>query len=333
MDLKLTATSSSIINKKFPYTSGQLEAIDKVLKWSAGSDYTPFTLSGFAGTGKTTISKDIVRNIVGKVACTAPTHKAARISANAIGVETTTIHSLLGLRPNLDLENFDSNNPTFAIIAAGNIRKYTHLIVEECSQIGDKNSKGQDKTGLFTLITTECLRYKVKLLFIGDPYQLNPIGEVYSKTFMVPNIYHLTEIVRQDESNAIIPLLRLARNDVKYRTSKVIELLSKRISKHDASTDTGYVVADDNHFATLMHDRFASNSFETNVDYCRHLAFTNDAVSGTNNYIRNALFNNPTEVIIKDDLNPKGTRIFGPVARELRDKNFMKIISLAPEVL
>ena len=42
---------------------------------------------------------------------------------------------------------------------------------------------------------------------------------------------------------------------------------------------------------------------------------------------RNAL------VVIDDQMNPKGTRIFGPVARELRDKNFMKIISLAPEVL
>ena len=39
------------------------------------------------------------------------------------------------------------------------------------------------------------------------------------------------------------------------------------------------------------------------------------------------------KVIIKDDNTPKGTRIFGPVARELRDKDFMKIVSLAPEVL
>ena len=38
-------------------------------------------------------------------------------------------------------------------------------------------------------------------------------------------------------------------------------------------------------------------------------------------------------VIIAKDKNPQGTRIFGPVARELRDKNFMKIVSLAPEVL
>ena len=47
-------------------------------------------------------------------------------------------------------------------------------------------------------------------------------------------------------------------------------------------------------------------------------------------YIR---FDDNAAVIIKEDKNPKGTRIFGPVARELREKQFMKIISLAPEVL
>lgn len=44
-------------------------------------------------------------------------------------------------------------------------------------------------------------------------------------------------------------------------------------------------------------------------------------------------FDENAAVIIKEDLNPRGTRIFGPVARELRDKGFMKIVSLAPEVL
>jgi len=44
-------------------------------------------------------------------------------------------------------------------------------------------------------------------------------------------------------------------------------------------------------------------------------------------------FDENAAVIIKDDNNPRGTRIFGPVARELRDKEFMKILSLAPEVL
>jgi large subunit ribosomal protein L14 len=47
-------------------------------------------------------------------------------------------------------------------------------------------------------------------------------------------------------------------------------------------------------------------------------------------YIR---FDDNAAVIIKEDKNPKGTRIFGPVARELREKDYMKILSLAPEVL
>ena len=47
-------------------------------------------------------------------------------------------------------------------------------------------------------------------------------------------------------------------------------------------------------------------------------------------YVR---FDENAAVIVKEDKNPKGTRIFGPVARELREKDFMKILSLAPEVI
>jgi large subunit ribosomal protein L14 len=47
-------------------------------------------------------------------------------------------------------------------------------------------------------------------------------------------------------------------------------------------------------------------------------------------YIR---FDENAAVIVKDDKSPRGTRIFGPVARELRDRDFMKIVSLAPEVI
>ena len=47
-------------------------------------------------------------------------------------------------------------------------------------------------------------------------------------------------------------------------------------------------------------------------------------------YVR---FDENAAVIIKEDRNPKGTRIFGPVARELREKDYVKILSLAPEVI
>jgi large subunit ribosomal protein L14 len=51
---------------------------------------------------------------------------------------------------------------------------------------------------------------------------------------------------------------------------------------------------------------------------------------GDGSFIR---FDDNAAVLIKEDKNPRGTRIFGPVARELRDKDYMKILSLAPEVL
>ena len=51
---------------------------------------------------------------------------------------------------------------------------------------------------------------------------------------------------------------------------------------------------------------------------------------GDGSYIR---FDDNAAVLIKEDKNPRGTRIFGPVARELREKDYMKILSLAPEVV
>ena len=50
----------------------------------------------------------------------------------------------------------------------------------------------------------------------------------------------------------------------------------------------------------------------------------------TGNSIR---FDDNAAVLLNEDKNPKGTRVFGPVARELRDKNYTKIVSLAPEVI
>jgi large subunit ribosomal protein L14 len=64
----------------------------------------------------------------------------------------------------------------------------------------------------------------------------------------------------------------------------------------------------------------------------------NDVIVRTRNAIRRSdgsylRFDSNAAVILDAELNPRGTRIFGPVARELREKKFMKIISLAPEVI
>ena len=71
---------------------------------------------------------------------------------------------------------------------------------------------------------------------------------------------------------------------------------------------------------------------------CDELSETARAIGSVNTIVRRAdgtyvRFDENAAVIIKEDKNPRGTRIFGPVARELREKDYLKILSLAPEVL
>ena len=74
------------------------------------------------------------------------------------------------------------------------------------------------------------------------------------------------------------------------------------------------------------------------IPYCAGLSPIAQKLGSVNVLVRRAdgtyvRFDDNAAVLIKDDKNPRGTRIFGPVARELRDKDYMKILSLAPEVI
>ena len=74
------------------------------------------------------------------------------------------------------------------------------------------------------------------------------------------------------------------------------------------------------------------------IPYCAELSPIAQKLGSVNVLVRRAdgtyvRFDDNAAVLIKDDKNPRGTRIFGPVARELRDKDYMKILSLAPEVV
>jgi large subunit ribosomal protein L14 len=78
--------------------------------------------------------------------------------------------------------------------------------------------------------------------------------------------------------------------------------------------------------------RYASigDIFVANVVKCVVVRVKKEKRRADGSYIR---FDENAAVLINDQLNPRGTRIFGPVGRELREKKFMKIVSLAPEVI
>lgn len=275
------------------YTNDQKTAISKILDWAVNSDKEPFTLSGFAGSGKTTVFKDIVRNLSGTMAITAPTHKAVRIVSNTVGVEGSTIHKILGLRPNVDLNNFDVNNPQFDPIGTPWIKNYKYILIDECSFINKY---------LYGRILEESKKYNVKILLAGDPFQLPPVKEDYSVAFRGKNQFNLNEIVRQDKDNKLIDLLTIARNDVKNNTNNLVRLLSKANDMYDSDADNGYVIADGTGFIHILNDRFNSAEFERDIDHCRYTAFTNRAILDMNGYVRNLVVGSYDNILVQDDI-------------------------------
>lgn len=120
-----------------------------------------YTLAGFAGTGKSTLMNIILKCLKSnvKVVVSAPTHTAKEVIAGFTNRNAETIQALLGLRPNLDLEEFDPNKPAFSVIAKERIQFYNVLIIDEASMLNKAMVK---------LIRTKAIENKVKVIFMGE---------------------------------------------------------------------------------------------------------------------------------------------------------------------
>jgi exodeoxyribonuclease-5 len=269
----------------------QNEAI-QFLKTFIKSDDLLAVLSGYAGTGKTHLLKHFLNHEFNGTCCvTAPTHKAVRVIENVLNRKGKTLHSLLGLRLNTDLDNFDIANPQFDPKGNEYIKNYNLIIIDECSQINK---------GLYTLIVNKAQEYKVKILFIGDFCQLPPVKEEISITSKIENKFELTEIIRQKEGNPLLILLDLIRNDIINNTETFLPYIKenrKNIQNHE-----GYILCNDIDFKKYIMQYYKHKNFFNNVDFVRTVAWTNQCIGEWNKYIRNNLFNNPTEILADHDL-------------------------------
>ena len=135
--------------KLITFNEQQVEALTLVRQWlrneaSISEKGSPlmFCLQGYAGTGKTTIIRDAIYWYMDgpgkwdkKIAVTAPTHKAKKVVSDATGLQGKTIQSLVGLAPNVDVLNFDINNPEFALLNKPTISQYSVILVDEASML------------------------------------------------------------------------------------------------------------------------------------------------------------------------------------------------------
>ena len=292
-----------IDDSKYAFTDDQQNAIGNIIDFIA-APFNPAKyivgLTGAGGTGKTFITKYIIthcRYSSSVIKCTSPTHKACRVFSQAIGGKTVdTIQSTFGFRLDLKLEDFDPANPQFNPYAKPKLDNIKLLIVDESSMLPAK---------LVTYICNECKKREIKILFIGDPYQLAPVKEKRSIAFdRCVNIYRLTQIVRQAANNPITNVLNLLRYDIEHHTYRFLEYISKNIGITNYNDiDEGFSICRPVDFKNLIDNSFSNEEYTKNIDMYRIITYTNPAVAGWNNYIRNSIIRDSDKnVITKNDL-------------------------------
>ena len=280
------------------WTKGQQEALTLLSEWEkldvyANPDDSIFTLSGAAGTGKTTVVQEIIKMFKTKyrIIVSAPTHKAKEVIGEITNLRAETIHSLLGLRPNIDLETFDPNNPTYQQLVEERISSADIHIIDECSMINKE---------LFKMLIKKATSYKKRIIFIGDSRQLPPVNEKLSLTFMVKHKYELTEIVRQKNGNPNQLLLIDARSDVENMSNLVEELTKTEqdnTNNDDKGNRQGYVITNSQEtFYNRLIELYSDSEAKTNMNFIKTLVYTNIAAKKVNKFIKDKI--NPSKEIL-----------------------------------
>lgn len=274
------------------FNDQQYEAIQLIRKWlkEANGLNNVFTLSGYGGSGKTTVIKKILDEYNGSIVVSAPTHKAKKVVINTTGQYGMTLHGLLGLRPDINLDDFNPNNPIFNPIALPKICDYSLVVIDEASMINK---------ALFELIKKQTKGMYTKIIFMGDPAQIPPVGEQDSIVFNPEdvNYYQLTKVERQKDSNPIMFIYDALRDNLNFP----YDSFEKETKLNDKGEGVIFT-KDNNEFRELLFNSFKSKEFQSDTDYCKLLAWTNKAVMDSNKLIRNELFGSNSDIVEVGDV-------------------------------
>lgn len=275
--------------KIITFNNEQFDGLKKIKYWLKNGE-TFFTLAGYAGTGKSTVVKKILDDYRYGVVVSAPTHKAKKVVINTTGEDGQTLHALLGLRPDVDLDNFNPNNPKFNPIAVPRISDYNFVVIDEASMINQE---------LYDLITEKTYNTRTKVLYMGDPAQIPPVGEKASVVFQQDNkeFHQFTKIERQNDGNPLIDFYTPLRNN--------LTVLDGGIKRRTVINDKGEGIVftvNKREFRERVLEAFRSPEFQNDTDYAKVIAWTNDTVMLSNAVIREQLLGKDTDIVEVGDL-------------------------------
>lgn len=252
-----------------------------------------FITKDYIVTHNTFILRYFLQHVVDKsYTITAPTHKALRVLEAQIGRKGMTLHSLHGLKPNIDLQNFDIENPQFDPLNPCKIQNYNLIVIDECSMINKD---------LFLLNHNKAKEFNTKILYVGDPLQLPPVNEEISPTFaVVKNKVELTDVVRQEEGNPLLELFPILRDDIVNKTNNFLYHIIR--NRDRIENGIGYQILPVAQFKEKLLEEFNSDVFHKNIDHYRIVAYTNNAVTEWNSLIRNSIVGKDADIIHINDL-------------------------------
>lgn len=280
---KSTQKAKSKKDGPFIMNDDQAMARKEILDFLKDNKRQTHTLSGYAGTGKTTILNEILKSYKGDVVMSAPTNKAVSVMKSKSTGTIRTIHSLLGIKADLLIEDYDVNNPAFSQkeddSTLSNIEDVL-LIIDESSMLNDS---------LLETIQRDFLRKGSgnKILFVGDSAQLSPVGQ-----------NHPSRALTSSEAMSQLTIVERADNNAVLKESMYIRETGDFTYTSDMDAEGNGVVftADETNFLETVKSIFAER-LESNPMVLRVVAATNREVDTVNNYMYNYFYPN-SELIL-----------------------------------
>lgn len=204
------------------YWSGQqMIALDKILNWYENGDDLVFYLAGFAGTGKTTLAKEVKRRIGGEVIFTSVTGRACAVMERNGCAPVNTIDSLIY---NRQCAEYCADDPPCRRTCPGRCQykraQFWNRTLDLKSPIATADLVIADEVSMLSrTMGSDLLSFRRPTLVLGDIGQLPAIGDVGYCTNRQPD-YHLTEIHRQAAESPVIQLATKARKGERLRRGR-----------------------------------------------------------------------------------------------------------------
>lgn len=272
-----TFADGTTVKAPFKPNAQQIDALNEMDRFMK-SNKTSMTLSGYAGTGKTSLMEMIAKKGQKQnrpVMFCATTNKAAAVLNDRVskaGFKASTLNKVFGINVEVDSSKSYNARNLVNVLKGVDIMPSTTIIIDEASMINEENYK---------ILNDIAKEHRLKIIYVGDEAQLAPVNEdKISKVFRngEGKVIRLTQVERTDD-NAILKEATAIRNG---------EPLSKVSSFNSKGEGVAYISPQHQEAINEVIDKYVKG-LKQNPNYFRILAYTNKAVTAYNNQVRELL--------------------------------------------